>query len=68
MQKYSIKSSQTKSKNTSKRSSIMNQASSQGCRDGLIYGYPVFTLCHGDPVALNLQKLPLHHFSISKIG
>jgi hypothetical protein len=41
MQKYSIKSSQTESKNTSKLSSIMTKnASFQGCRDGLIYGNP----------------------------
>jgi len=41
MQKYSTKFSQTESKNTSKQSSIMiKKASSQGCRDGSIYGHP----------------------------
>ena len=39
--KYSIKFLQIKSKNTSKQSSIMiKYASSQGCRDGSIYGNP----------------------------
>jgi hypothetical protein len=41
MQKYLIKFSQTEFKNTSKESSIMiKYASSQGCRDGSVYGNP----------------------------
>jgi hypothetical protein len=42
MQKYSIKSSQTEYKKTSKLSSIMTKKDlSQGYRDGLIYRNPL---------------------------